>query len=209
MTTNSYESEDFKAKEAFVQDALSELHPGSVLDVGCNTGHFSGMAARSGARVVAIDYDPEVVGRVWDTAIEEKLDILPLVVNLARPTPSVGWLNRECSSFLDRARGSFDMVLMLAVLHHLLVSERIPLHQVMELAAGMTTDGLVIEFVPTTDVMFRRIARGRESLFEGLTEELFEKVCRSRFDIVRSQLLKGGRRLYLLRKRKGELEVID
>src|SRR5205814_3890270 len=137
------------------------------------TGHFSAIAARAGASVVAIDYDPVVSGDVWRNARKERLDILPLTVNLTRPTPGLGWLNQECPSFLDRARGAFDAVLMLAVLHHMLVSERIPLDEIIDLAAELTTDSVIIEFIGTDDAMFRRLTRGRDELHRDLTTETF------------------------------------
>ena len=80
-----YSSGDFERKEAFVAQALADVKPARLLDVGCNTGHFSAMAARAGARVVALDGDPAVTGQVWRRAVEERLDIQPLVVNVARP----------------------------------------------------------------------------------------------------------------------------
>jgi SAM-dependent methyltransferase len=200
-TKNSYTPEQAAAKEAFVAAALSEFRPERVLDVGCNTGRFSALAARSGASVVSIDYDPVVVGRVWRDARAEGLDILPLAVNLARPSPGTGWRNRECPSFLDRARGRFDAVLMLAVLHHILVTERIPLPEVVDLAAELTTGMLVVEFVAPEDPMFRRISRGRDDLHRDLTLERFEEAFLSRFSIVRSERLGDAHRwLYLFRK---------
>ncbi len=66
--------------------------------------------------------------------VRAHLDVLPLVVDLTRPTPAVGWRNQECASFLDRARGGFDLVLMLAVVHHMLVTERIPLEDLLAVA---------------------------------------------------------------------------
>ena len=199
---NNYAAQQFAAKEAFVSAALQELAPRSVLDVGCNTGHFSFMAARSGAGVVAIDYDPVVVGQVWRQARSEHLDVLPLVVNLARPSPAVGWRNQEWPSFLDRACGKFDVVFMLAVLHHLLVSERVPLANTLELAADLTRDALIIELIEPQDSMFRRLTRGRDELHKDLTVPLFENACRQRFHIVRSERIPGGARsLYLLRKK--------
>ena len=114
METHSYDDPAFAAKEKFVREALAEFKPGRVLDAGANTGHFSEMAAQDGAAVVAIDLDEVCVGEIWRRAREKKLNILPLVVNLARPTPAAGWRNQECPSFLDRARGSFDGVLMIA-----------------------------------------------------------------------------------------------
>ena len=199
---NNYTADHFQAKQRFVGDALKEFPARSVLDIGCNTGHFSAIAARSGARVVGLDYDPVVLGTVWRQARAEKLDILPLHVNVTRPSPGTGWRNEECSSFLDRARGKFEAVLMLAVIHHMLVTERVPLPDIIDLAAELTTNLLIIEYVAPDDSMFRRLTRGRDELHKDLTAELFEAVVRRHFDIVRVQHVEGAtRRLYLLKKR--------
>lgn len=204
MDCNNYSAEHFAAKERFVQDMLTECAPKAVLDVGSNTGHFSIMAARSGGRVVSIDYDPAVVGLLWRKARQEKLDILPLTVNLTRPTPGTGWKNREWPSFLDRARGAFDMVFMLAVIHHMLVTERVPLDDIIDQAAELTTGSLLIELVLPDDSMFRRLARGREELHRDLTVEVFEASCHRYFETVRSQQVEGAsRRLYWMKRRKG------
>jgi SAM-dependent methyltransferase len=203
-SNNNYTDEHFHAKQAFVQRAMEEFRPRQVLDVGCNTGLFSAVAARAGAGVVAVDYDPVVVGNVWRAARKEKLNILPLVVNLTRPSPATGWRNRECPSFLDRARGHFDGVLMLAVIHHMLVTERVPLEQIMDQAAELIAEAgiLVIEYVGPKDSMFHRLARGRDELHRDLTIERFEQVCGVHFETVRSQHVEGTERaLYLLRKR--------
>ena len=202
MSSESTAAEGYlAAKEDFVTALLTQLAPRTVLDIGCNTGHFSVVAAQHGARVIAIDADPAVVGRVWRRAAAENLDILPLVVDLCRPSPSIGWRNRECPSFLERATGTIDLVLMLAVLHHLVVTERIPLAEVIALAAELTTDFLIIEFVPREDPMFRRITRGRDKLFESFNQHAFERACERGFTIVQSQQLgQTSRRLYLLRK---------
>jgi len=142
------------------------------------------------------------VDQLWRRARAEHLNILPLVVNLTRPTPSVGWRNLESASFLDRARGSFEGVLMLAVMHHMLVTERIPLDEIMSQAAELTTRWLIIEFIGPEDSMFRRLTRGREELHRGLDRQVFESVAMRRFEIVRSQHLDDTHRwLYLLRKR--------
>lgn len=201
---NNYSREHFAAKQAFVDAALKEFQPRRVLDVGANTGHFSALAARSGASVVAVDSDPVVAGEIWRNAHNEKnekLDILPLVVNLARPTPPTGWRTRECPGFLERARGGFDAVLMLAVIHHMLVTERIPLAEILALAAELSTNLVVAEYVDPQDSMFRRLTRGREHLHRDLNQQVFENACRAHFEIVRSQQLEGThRRLYLLRR---------
>lgn len=206
-TQTHYTGEQFAAKESFVASVLRELHPRRVLDVGANTGHFAELAATAGASVVAIDSDPAAVGRLWLRASGKKLDILPLVVDLCRPTPALGWRNRESPSFLDRATASsnnvgFDMVMMLAVVHHMLATERVPLEEILSLAASLTTDLLLIEFVEPSDPMFRRLVRGRDSLYAHLTASYFESACACCFEIIRKQpIAKSSRTLYLLRRK--------
>lgn len=202
MSYNNYTTEHIGAKQSFFENLLAEYKPKMVLDVGCNTGYFSAIAARSGSAVVAIDYDPVVVGSVWRKASEEGLDILPLVVDFTRPSPATGWRNLECPSFLDRARGNFDAVFMLAVIHHILVTERIPLDEIIDLVADITKDILVIEYVSPDDSMFRRLTRGRENLYTYLSTENFEASCQRHFEIVRVQHLNSTERwLYLMRKK--------
>jgi SAM-dependent methyltransferase len=196
-----YSPQQLAEKEAFVRDALDLARPATVLDVGANEGHFSLLAARTGAAVVAIDTDPVVAGSIWSRAHSEKLDVQALVVDLARPTPATGWRNQECASFLDRATGSFDLVLMLAVMHHIVVTERIPLEELLALAAEISRDYLLIEFVAPEDPKFQRIVRGREALYSHLTKERFEAAAQAHWELVRSTRITGLHRwLYLYRR---------
>lgn len=196
-----YRSEDYKVKLETVRDWLAGIQPHSVLDVGCNTGDFSQIAAEAGARVVAVDLDPIVVGNLYRRALAQKLNILPLVVNLGWPTPAIGWRNSEYPSFLDRTAGAFDAVMLLAVLHHLLVTERIPLEQVADLCDKLTTRHLIVEYVSPDDEMFKTLTRGRESLQPDFTQQGFEQAFQSRFQIINKRQVKTNLRwLYLLRK---------
>ena len=197
----SYTAQQLGQKTQFIDHVLSKYRPRKLLDAGCNTGQFSLQAARTGVSVVGIDYDPVAVGRLWRQARAERLDVLPLVVNLARPSPAVGWRNGECPAFLDRAHGAFDMVFLLALLHHLLVAERVPLVEIINLTAGLTTDLAVIEYIGPADQMFQRLLRGREALYEQLTTEIFEAAVRTQFQILESEHLTGSsRHLYLVKK---------
>jgi len=202
METKSYEGGDFEAKERFVQTVIDAKKPASVLDIGCNTGHFSELAAQHGAHIVALDSDPVCVAQTYQRALRKNLPIVALVGDIARPSPAIGWRNSEQASLLSRLTGRFDLVLMLAVLHHLLVTERIPLSDVLDLAADLTTDLLVLEYVGPTDTMFRRLVRGRDDLYSHMGIEWFEDGCRRRFEIIKQQPLGASdRRLYWLKKR--------
>lgn len=199
-TGHTYAAREFAGKESVLRSALNLGRFRSVLDIGCNTGYFSVLAARHGARVVAIDRDPDAVGALWRTAGGSDLHILPLVIDIARPPGSCGWANSEFPSFLDRARGKFDGVLMLALVHHLLVNERVPLDRIFELAAALTTNMLIIEYVDPADAQFQRIARGREALHRDLTQNSFEDCARRRFHIMESHEVTPTRRIYVMRK---------
>ena len=196
-----FTDEYLKTKHDFATDALSKYHPRTVLDIGCNTGYFSRLAANSGASVVAVDLDQTSAGKVWQMAVKEDLDILPLVIDMARPTPATGWLNGEFPSFLHRVTGKMDCVMMFAVIHHMLVTERIPLGQIIRLASELTTSTVIIEFVPPHDPMFKQIARGNDALYDYLTKDMFETVCTRYFTIESSKKLADSDRwLYLLKK---------
>jgi len=191
----------FDAKRRFVASAVEEMRPKTVLDIGCNTGELSVIAAAQGAQVVAIDNDPQVVERVFQRASRDRLNVLSLVVDIASPTPGRGWLNRELPSFLDRATGAFDQVLAMAVIHHLLATNGIPLSDIIELFFRLTRHSVALEFVPPSDRLFRRLARGRDELYAGITRATFEEACTRRFDIVRAEPLPSGERVaYVLRK---------
>jgi len=197
------ETEPYQVEKlAFVSQALQDAPPKRLLDLGCNAGRFSVAAAERGAEVVAVDRDPVVVGRLWRRAMKEGLDILPLVVNVAAPTAGHGWLNAERRSFVDRAANRFDTVMMLALVHHLVVSDRIPLANLFYLAARLTKDRLIIEFVAPEDEMCAALLRRRQPLPEALTMEAFEQSASRHFMISTRRILKGGpRAIYSMRRR--------
>ncbi len=196
--TCTYTSDDASLKTAFVEQFFKESRPKRVLDIGCNTGQFSFLAASYGANVVATDLDPEVVGSLWQHAKKEKANILPLVVNIAWPTPALGWRNRETLSFLERAEGYFDVVLMLAVCHHLLVTDQIPLDEIITLASKLTKKWLLIEYVGPEDLQFKRLVRGRDALYSWFNRDVFERELGKHFEIIRQiKVTNEGRWLYL------------
>jgi SAM-dependent methyltransferase len=201
-----YSPAQLAQKQRFFEQALEFSKPALLLDVGANEGRFSFLAARHGASVVAIDTDPAVVGSMWRHASQEKLDVLPLVVDLTRPSPATGWRNQECPSFLERAGigsgGGFDMVSMLAVMHHILITERIPMEDLLDLADQLSRRDVLIEFVGPEDPMFRRILRGRERLYTNISRASFEAAAEARFELLRSEQIDGLHRwLYLYRRR--------
>jgi SAM-dependent methyltransferase len=197
---HKYSNGEAAVKEAAVQRALARAKPHHVLDVGCNTGRFSLLANREGARVVAIDRDPAAVGVLWKSVASRDADVLPLVIDIARPPGAAGWANQEHPSFLERARGRFDCVLMLALLHHLIVNERASLNAIFELLGQLTTRTAIVEYVDPADAQFQRILRGRDELHRDFTLATFETAAQRYFRIVGCCDATPTRRIYTFEK---------
>lgn len=206
--TLPYNDAQFSTKEMFIETVLKEHRPAKVLDVGCNTGHFSRLAAKHGSAVVALDVDPLVVDENWRVAREKNLNVLPLVVNLASPSPAVGWQNSETKSFLDRSKGHFDLIMMLAVIHHLNLDEGLPITEILATAAQMTRNLAIIEYVGPDDISVKDLVNQRRPK-EILSEAQFEAKAGFYFDIIRRQRVPGSDRvLYLLKKKSAIQDVL-
>jgi 2-polyprenyl-3-methyl-5-hydroxy-6-metoxy-1,4-benzoquinol methylase len=195
-----YGTVDHQAKQQFVRNTLNSIRPTHVLDVGANTGVYSRIAAECGSQVVAWDTDVSATELHWQAAARDKLAIQPLVANFARPTPAVGWQNTECASLLSRAKGRFDCVLMLGILHHLLIAEQIPLPAILEQLAEISTRWAILEWIPKEDSQFAGLCRGREELYAHLDESYFRKMAEGKFLIRTAERLPNGRTLFLVER---------
>ena len=193
-----YTKQDVDEKIGFVRNKIKASRPRCVLDVGCNTGVYSRLAAESGARVVAIDNDLQSVDRLYrhlqSTPLANR--VLPLCVDLSRPTPAVGWDNRENASFLSRCDGQFDFVLMLAVIHHLLLVSQIPLGHIARLCKRLTNHHLVIEWIPPTDEKYQEVLRGRDAIYRHINEGAFRSAFGESFSFLEEHRLANGRILF-------------
>jgi len=197
----NYTGEAMELKKRFVASAVEETKPSRVVDLGANTGAFSEIASRAGAYTVAADVDHGAVELCWRAASARKdRGLLPLVLDLTSPTPALGWMNTERDSFLDRCSGTTDLALALALVHHLAIGNNVPLRSVVELLARIAPAALV-EFVDKRDSQVQRLLASREDIFDGYSQEGFERALDGLFTIVRRQPIAATHRvLYLLRR---------
>jgi SAM-dependent methyltransferase len=201
QSADHYSEEDQKLKRRFVRDALTAARARQVLDLGANSGVYSRIAAECGAEVVAWDTDMQATEQNWREALQQQLNIAPLLANPARPTPAVGWRNAESLGLLDRARERFDCVMMLGLIHHLLLSEQIPLEEIAALLRELTASWAIVEWVPAGDPRFVDLLRGREALYAHLDEAAFARAAATHFNVVLREALPNGRVLFLLQAR--------
>ena len=198
-TSHGYSDEDETAKRAAVQSRLNTLRPAVVWDLGANTGEYSRLASEGGARVVALDGDPAAVERAYRAMRSDGSRILPLWIDLTNPSPSTGWALRERLSLVER--GPADLVLALALVHHLAISNNVPLEDVARFLAELAPS-VLIEFVPKDDPQAQRLLASRPDIFPDYTREGFERAFREFFK-VREVLPVGasGRVIYDLARR--------
>jgi SAM-dependent methyltransferase len=199
-TLSHYTPEQSSQKYAWVQQVLEQVQPKRVLDIGANTGEFSALAATTGTQVIALERDAAAAEHLFLMSRASSPSIQTIHADVARPTPAVGWNNLESLSLLQRLEERCDLVLMLAVIHHLLLMEQIPLPAILALCQRLTTRHLVIEWVPVEDPMYRSLMRGRESLYGSLSQDDLQAACVGRFQLLQQQTLDNGRTLFLFEK---------
>jgi hypothetical protein len=187
----------FEHKKQLVHEWSVEKKPALVWDLGGNTGIFSREAALSGAFTVSFDIDPAAVEQNYRIVKSKKeQNVLPLVLDLTNPSPALGWDNNERDSF--GARGPVDMILALAVIHHLAISNNVPLPQLANFFAAHCR-WLVIEFVPKSDSQVQKLLTSREDIFPNFTREGFEAAFSARFNIHKNEVVRDSERmLYLM-----------
>ena len=196
----NYTDSAFEHKKQLVREWAIEKKPAVVWDLGGNTGVFSREAATSGAFTVSFDIDPAAVEQNYQVVKKNKeQNLLPLVLDLTNPSPAIGWDHAERDSFGQR--GPADMALALAVIHHLAISNNVPLPQLAQFFAARSK-WLVIEFVPKSDSQVKRLLSSRKDIFPAYTREGFEAAFLERFILHKAELVRDSERvLYLLEAR--------
>lgn len=200
--TCSYDETAERSKKEIVAEFLRAAAPRTVLDMGCNTGDYSLVAAGSGAEVLATDFDISAIDQLYRRLRGDKAHpaVTPLVLDIANPTPGFGFMNRERPPFLERV--GCDCVMALALLHHLLVGANFTLEMVRDLFAALARRHLILEFVPPADPMFRKLVEFREDLHAGLTPEAVLEALSPAFEpLERRPVEHSPRTLILLRRR--------
>jgi hypothetical protein len=196
----NYTDDSFEEKRALVGRYVNAVKPGAVWDVGGNTGVFSRIASEQGIPTVSFDIDPAAIEKSYRWCKSESTkNLLPLVLDLTNPSPAIGWHHSERDSVCGR--GPVDLAFALALVHHIAISNNVPLPRVAEFFADLCTS-LIIEFVPKRDSQVRRLLASRADIFPTYTEEGFEAAFSGRFTIAASEKIAGTERtLYLMRRR--------
>lgn len=200
---NNYGQSGLTAKERVVHDMLAERSAKIVWDLGANNGRFSRLARAAGAHsVVAWDIDPNCVDANYrQVTTHREQGHFPLLLDLTNPSPAMGWAHRERLSLADR--GPADVVLSLGLIHHLAISNNVPLSQVAAYFRTLTRR-LVIEWVPKEDSQVQKLLATRPDIFPDYVQAKFESDFANQFRILQKVTVEGTcRTLYLMESLPG------
>ena len=199
--STNYTRAAFDRKAEIVKGFLEKVQPKQVWDLGANTGVFSRLAAQTGALTISSDIDPAAVEKNYREMRKNKdKNLLPLVMDLTNPSPGIGWQNEESDSFVNR--GPVDVVMALALVHHLAISNNVPLPDLAEFFAQLGRC-LIVEFIPKEDSQVQRLLMTREDIFPNYTQKGFEEAFEIYFNIQECRPVEGSKRvMYLMEKRE-------
>lgn len=199
----NYLPASLRYKANLVEKFISVVKPKTVWDLGGNTGLFSRIASDKGIFTVSSDIDPAAVEKNYRTVVGKgEKNILPLLIDFTNPSPSIGWANKERDSFLDR--GPTDVCLALALVHHLAISNNVPLEKLAEFFSSVGKH-LIVEFIPKEDSQVQKLLATREDIFPNYTREGFEKSFKTFFNIKKTEIIKGSKRTLYLMVKKGKV----
>lgn len=199
-TFTNYSDKAFKEKQLLLQQYIKKIKPKSVLDLGANTGKFSQIASETGAYTIACDIDPLAVEKAYLESKKNKNGLLlPIIIDLTNPSPALGWANRERKSFNQRA--SADCVIAFALIHHLAISNNLPLHLIAQYFSSLG-NWLIIEFIPKEDSKVQILLQNREDVFKNYSKNDFKKSFLKYYKIIDAKNIKESEREIYLMKRK-------
>ena len=196
------ESQEYlKDKEETIRKWLEIIKPKSVLDLGANTGKFSFIAAEYAERVISLEGDENCVDEIEEKISIKNSNVFTLTGNVADPSPTIGFLNSGTESIYKR--GCSDVVLGLALVHHLHISNRLSFDQISLIFASFSKQYLIVEFIQIADNKVKQLIKGKSLNLIDYNDDHFIKALSNWFLIKEAiSLIDSGRRLFLLEKKK-------
>lgn len=200
-TFTNYSNTAFENKKKIVERFLKTISPKPkiVWDLGANTGEFSKIAYSQGAYTVAFDIDPLAVEKNYINQRKyNEENLLPLLLDITNPSTGIGWSGIERKSLISR--GPADCILALALIHHLAITNNVPLSHIAKFMAQITSN-LIIEFVPKNDSNTKKLLILRKDIFPDYSKEKFDEAFSKYFKIIKQEAVKDSKRtMYLMKK---------
>ncbi len=196
----NYTEKSFLQKKKIISDFIDKVNPKTLCDFGANRGDFSQISATKGIDTIAFDIDPVAVEDCYlNIKKNNQKRLLPLIQDFTNPSPAIGFANLERKSFCSRF--GCDMVMALALIHHLAISNNLPFKNIASFFRGFG-DYLVIEFVPKSDSKVQCLLSTREDIFDNYTMQDFESAFCEYYQVIEKVNIEDSQRILYLMKGK-------
>jgi hypothetical protein len=189
-------------KKKIINEWLKEMQEvRTAIDLGANDGEFSKILAANNIETIAADFDSSCINRLYlNLRLGNEKNIQPIVLDLSAPSPAIGVNNAERISFINRTNR--DLVLALALIHHLAIGKNIPFDMIADLLQSINQKYLIIEFVPKQDEKIQLMLSTKQDIYTEYDEEHFEQAFKKYYTLTHKQIIAGsGRVLYLFTKK--------
>ncbi|WP_349742760.1 methyltransferase domain-containing protein [Roseateles cavernae] len=196
-----YRDASLVTKRSLVTEWMRHVRPAWVLDLGCNTGEFSIIAAENGARVVSVDADHDSIATLFQAQANQTA-IHPMVSVLDDLRGGRGWAASEHPGLTERLDGRMDLVMVLALTHHLAVGAAVPLDAIARFVFSCSRDAAIVELIEAEDPQLRSLCDQRQrDPSEFTAERQRAAFLGAGFELIQEVSLDGAMRsLVLFRK---------
>ena len=201
---NYYEEADqqndyLTQKKKIVAEWINEIPAKTALDLGANAGEFSFLSSAKNIFTIAADHDHGAINKLYqEIKKQEEREILPLIIDITNPSPSIGFNNVERMSFIERTK--VDLALSLALVHHLAIGKNVPFEKIAELFKQIT-NWLIIEFIPKQDEKVQLMLKQKADIYGDYAEENFTRAFEKYFTITKKESIGNSERVLYLMKR--------
>ena len=191
----SYNDESAIEKDRLVGNFVSKNNLQTVVDLGCNSGRYSCIAFKHGAkRVIGLDVDSGAIDKAnLDKELKNK-EFIGLQFDLMNPSPAIGWRNCERLTLWDRIP-KIDGIICLALIYHICIGKNVPIAEFIKFLFSLSNN-VLIEFVPKSDPMVKGLLANRLDIFTDYNEKSFEKEILKCGKIYNINELKGSTRKF-------------
>ncbi len=151
---NHYGKPALAYKRQIINKWLQSLQPTWVLDLGCNAGEFSEMAIAVGAKVICWDSDAQALATLFMrySQTQSETHFFPILCSIDDATGGRGWMGNEFSSLRDRLHQRCDVVMLLAITHHLAIAGGVRLDDIFRFAAHISRRAVFLELLSEKDI---------------------------------------------------------
>jgi 2-polyprenyl-3-methyl-5-hydroxy-6-metoxy-1,4-benzoquinol methylase len=146
-------------KKRIIDSLLAQVQPGTLLDLGCNIGAFSILAAKRGVQVISMDSSESCIEALYKNTKANGYSITPVVGNILNP-PATGFLGQQFPSMVERFKS--DTVLCLGLMHHLHIHGRQSFERIAVLMNTLSNQSVIFEYVAPEDDNNHLIDHGRK-----------------------------------------------